>query len=284
MTTPPVNVLPSWGTNKVAINYKLGWNSPDFVSYLQEWLRIPQNMHLVLETDDYTKIPARVLSLAILHRKCLVVSAKREGNGISVLRYDATVKSVGKGPPVHTEVVSMRDMQEECVRIMYPLVLEAAQELVAATPEFHTPHPPPQGMGQKAIVTLISDDGQELKGIFHPCEHVEGDLLKKFVKAQCEAIPIGKEILKDFVEYASDVRTLEFVAKGIPRSTANLAVIEILSSDPEAERRLGKSHRDLAKRHDVAGIYQTLVVAKGHVRSAILSDPYQVYKQQVFDT
>ena len=276
-TTQPINILPSWGTNKVAINYKLGWASPDFYEYLKEWLRIPHNIELVVCDEDFTRIPARVMTLALMHRKCYVLSAK---NDAEILRYDDTIKSVAKGNAgAKPEIVRLKDFVDDAVRIIYQLVLEAAQDIVEAS---RPPSLPTQG--PKAWITLVSPHGHELKGLFHACATELHESMEKYCSVkECEPLPQQKEtpLLHAFIEYATDVKTLEFVAKGLPRMNAHLAIMEILSKDPGAEQRLRKTHRELAKRHDIAVVYQEASVARAHVRSALSQDPHKKYKQQV---
>jgi hypothetical protein len=277
-SSSPINVLPSWGTNKVAINYKLGWNSPDFVAYLKEWLRIPRNLKLVLEDDDFTQIPARVVRLALLHRKCFVISSKREVDGLSVLRYDATVESVGKGnPSIHPELVSMREMQKESVSIIYPLVLEAAKDLLATEKEG-----PREPTGPSVWLTVTTPDGRELEGLFHAMESVDSCAEYTDIKTWGDLVSDTHGTLRKFVEYATTVKTLEFLVKGQPKSTGHITIMDMLTGDPETEHRLGRTHRELSKRHDVVTIYQEASVAKELVKTAILEDPHKTYKQQTF--
>lgn len=282
----PINVLPSWGTNKVAINYKLGWNSPEFIAYLEEWLRIPQNLELVVHDTDFSKIPARVLSFALLHRKCLVVSSKRGSDGAEVLRYDATVKSVGKGPSVRAETVSMKDIQNEWVRIIYPLVLKAAQEVTGTdgiAPPPPSMAPPPKG--PKVWLTLKTEDGtKECTGILHLCDETD-TADSSYTRCEWgEIVSETRDILMQFIEYVTRVETLDFLMKGTQRTIGHITVLDMVSGNPDVETRLGKTHQELSKRHDVVNYYQDASTAKAHIRTALLEDPHRTYKLQVIIT
>jgi small nuclear ribonucleoprotein (snRNP)-like protein len=277
--TPSINVLPSWGTNLVAINYKLGWNSPDFHAYLEEWLRIPHNLELVIKDTEFAKIPARVLSLALLHRKCVVLSPKRDG---SVLYYGASVKSVAKSVgKVHVETMRLKEFQDRCVHVIFPLVLAAAQDVEEAEEKSKKTLPDPHG---PAVVMTVVDtqDGKEYKGLFHAFDNTM-DFKNNCIIKSCEEISSSKtsSFRQQFIKYAADVKTLEFMTKGMPKSIGQLTVMEILRHDPHTEQRLQKTHRELSRRHDVFEIYHDAFVAKTHVRTALMEDPHMTYKHQV---
>jgi hypothetical protein len=91
----------------------------------------------------------------------------------------------------------------------------------------------------------------------------------------------GGDVFQKFIDYATDVKTLEFVVKGFPRTVGYLTMMEILSADPKAEERLRKTHKELSKRHDIVAFYQEASLAKTHVHAALLNDPYKSYKHQV---